>query len=77
MSKFKRDFDHAKNKVAGEVKEAVGGITGNEELKLKGKIQSLKADVKSNLNFGDRLKDKKQDIAGSINDKIDGKKTKK
>ena len=36
----------SKDKVIGEVKEAVGKVTGNEELELKGKIQSSKADLK-------------------------------
>ena len=49
MSKFKRKFDHAKSKFSGEVKEAAGKLTGNEQLELKGKIQSTGADLKENV----------------------------
>lgn len=49
MNEFHKDSDHAKNKIAGGVKEAAGKITGNEQLELKGKIQSGKADLKKNV----------------------------
>jgi len=74
MSNFKRKFDHAKNKFSGEVKEATGKITGNEQLELKGKIQSAKADFKQNMNVKDRVEDMKDGIAKAINHKIDKKK---
>lgn len=64
MSKFKRKFDFAKNKFAGEVKETAGKATGNEQLELKGKIQSAGADLKNKVG------DIKEDIA----EKIEGKK---
>lgn len=41
MSKIK----NAKDKVVGETKEAIGKVTNNKELEVKGKIQSIKADV--------------------------------
>lgn len=68
MTDSKDKVDYAKDKVAGEVKEAVGKITGNEELELKGKIQSSTADLKKK---GEEVK---EDIAGTINDIIDRKK---
>lgn len=71
MSDLKKDVNHAKNKVAGEVKEAVGKITGNEQLELKGKIQSAKADLKKNWDVGDKIEDIKENIAGKMNDRID------
>jgi uncharacterized protein YjbJ (UPF0337 family) len=77
MSNLKKDFDHAKNKFAGEVKEAAGRITGNEQLELKGKIQSTKADLKKNLNVADRIEDIKENIAESINNRIDKNKKKR
>lgn len=63
MNKFKNDFDHSKNKIAGEIKEATGKITGNEQLELKGKIQTSKADFKKNVNITDRIEDIKENIA--------------
>ena len=65
-SKYK--LNNAKDKVLGEVKEAVGKITGNEELELKGKIQSSKSDLKEK---GVKIK---EDITERINDIIDEKK---
>jgi uncharacterized protein YjbJ (UPF0337 family) len=40
-----KKIKNAKDKVVGEVKEAVGKATNNPELEIKGKIQSTKADV--------------------------------
>ncbi len=77
MSDFKRKFDHAKNKFSGEVKEAAGKVTGNEQLELKGKIQSSKADLKKNLNVKDKIDDIKESVAEKMNDRIDRKKKKK
>lgn len=75
MSKFKRKFDFAKNKFSGEVKEATGKITGNEQLELKGKIQSANADFKNEHNLQDKVEEVKEHIAEKINKKIDeGKK---
>lgn len=77
MSKFKRKFDHAKSKFSGEVKEAAGKLTGNEQLELKGKIQSAGADLRENLNAEDKAHDIKENIAGKINDMFDKKNDKK
>jgi len=41
MNKIK----NAKDKVVGETKEAIGKATNNKELEVKGKIQSVKADI--------------------------------
>jgi len=71
MSKLDRDLDHAKNKVGGEMKEAAGKITGNEQLELKGKMQSAKADLKKNMNVSDKIEDVKESIAESANNAID------
>ncbi|MCX5780054.1 MAG: CsbD family protein [Firmicutes bacterium] len=68
MTDLKGKIDNAKDKIVGEVKEAVGKVTGNEELELKGKIQSAKPDL------GDKVDEIKQGIAGKINDLIDKKK---
>lgn len=71
MTKLERDLDHAKNKLAGGAKEAVGKVTGNEQLELKGRIQSSKADLKKNTNVVNRIDNVKEKIAGSINKSID------
>ncbi|MBK5261570.1 MAG: CsbD family protein [Peptostreptococcaceae bacterium] len=71
MSDSKYKLNNAKDKVLGEVKEAVGKVTGNEDLELKGKIQSSKSDLKEK---GIKIK---KDIVESINDIIDEKADKK
>jgi len=68
MTDSKYKLNNAKDKVLGEVKEAVGKVTGNEELELKGKIQSSKSDLKGK---GVKIK---EDITERINDIIDEKK---
>lgn len=71
MSNSKKNFDYGKDKFSGKVKEAAGKVTGNEQLELKGKIQSAKADFKKKTNVADRIEDIKDDIAKGINDNID------
>jgi uncharacterized protein YjbJ (UPF0337 family) len=77
MTDSKGKVDRAKDKIIGEVKEVIGKVTGNEELELKGKIQSLKSDLKGKMNIGDKVDEKKEGIAGKINDIIDEKKDNK
>lgn len=64
---MKKDLKNAKDKVVGEAKEAIGKVTNNEELELKGKVQSTKADVKK------KSRDIKENVAGKVNDTVDGK----
>lgn len=71
MSAIKKKAPIIKDKVLGEVKEAVGKASGNETLELKGKLQSLKADIKEKLDIEDRAEELKEGIAGIINDGID------
>ena len=71
MSDLKGKLSNSKNKIAGEVKEAAGKITGNEQLELKGKIQSSKADFKKENNLGNKVHEIKENIAAKINDKMD------
>lgn len=71
MNNYEKDPDYTKNKLAGQIKEAAGKVTGNEQLELKGKIQSSKADLKKSVKVSDRVEDIKESIAGSINNKID------
>jgi len=71
MTDLKDKVEKATDKVVGEIKEAVGKVTGNEELELKGKIQSSKSAL------GDKVEEIKEGIAGKINDMIDKKKEEK
>jgi uncharacterized protein YjbJ (UPF0337 family) len=49
MANLKHAVENAKDKVVGEMKVAAGKVTGNEELELRGEIQSGKADVKGKI----------------------------
>lgn len=71
MTDSKDKLMNAKDKIVGEVKEAVGKVTGNEELELKGKVQSSVSDLKT------KAEKTKEDIAEKINDIVDEKKDKK
>lgn len=71
MTNSKNKFNNTKDKVLGEVKETVGKVTGNKELELKGKIQSLKSDVNG------KSQKFKEDVAEKMNNFIDDKKAKK
>jgi uncharacterized protein YjbJ (UPF0337 family) len=65
MADLKNKIINTKDKIVGEVKEAVGKATGNEELELKGKLQSSKAD------FKEKAAEIKDNIVKGINDIID------
>jgi uncharacterized protein YjbJ (UPF0337 family) len=71
MTDSRGKIDNDPDMIIGKVKEAVGKATGNEELELKGKIQSFKSDVKGKMNIGDKADEMKESIAGKINDIID------
>jgi len=77
MNNKKDTFNNTKEKVTGEVKEAVGKITGNEQLELQGKIQSSKADFKKKTNLHNNVEGVKEGIAGKINDMMDKQDAKK
>lgn len=70
-------FSNSKEKILGETKEAVGKITGNEQMELSGKLQSSKADFKKKTNVGNNVEKVKEGIAGKINDMIDKNDAKK
>jgi uncharacterized protein YjbJ (UPF0337 family) len=65
MTDFKNKIINTKDKIVGEVKEAVGKATGNEELELKGKLQSTKAD------FNEKVAEIKDGIVDKVNDVYD------
>ena len=77
MNSQKDKFDNSKEKIAGETKEAVGKITGNEQLELSGKLQSSKADFRKRTNASNNVEKAKEGIAGKINDMMDKKDAKK
>lgn len=52
-------------KIIGKVKEQAGKLTDNNELELKGKLQSMKA------NLGDKIDDVKDELYDKANDIID------
>lgn len=72
MKKNKK-FENTKDEVAGKIKEAAGKISGNEQLELKGKLQSSKATFKKKMDMGNIVTDVKESIAEKINDIIDKK----
>lgn len=67
MTDTRGKIKHAKDKVVGEAKEMIGKITDNEELELKGKIQSSKSDLMGKTG------EIKENIAGKINNILDKK----
>ncbi len=67
MADIKGKIHTLKDKVVGEVKEVVGKVTDNDELELKGKIQSSGADIRKKAD------DVKDDIADKLNDLTDKK----
>ena len=77
MNNRKDTFENNKEKITGQIKEAAGRISGNEQLELKGKIQSSKADFKKNTNLHNNVNELKEGIAGKINDILDEKDSKK
>jgi len=70
-------FDNSKEKIAGETKEAVGKVTGNEQMELSGRLQSSKADFKKKTNISNNVEKTKEGLAGKINDMMDKKDAKK
>ena len=71
MTDLKHKLNNIKEKITGEANEAAGKATNNQELELKGKIQSSTADMKKKVG------EIKEDFTGKINDKIDKMKEKK
>ena len=67
MKKTGKRLDHTKEKIAGDIKVVAGKITGNEQLGLKGKIQSTKADLKLKVD------DIQDNVANAINHAFDKK----
>jgi uncharacterized protein YjbJ (UPF0337 family) len=56
-----------KDQVTGKVKQAVGDLTDNEDLKKHGKTDEKAGDVKE---FLDDVKDKADDLVDDVKDKI-------
>jgi uncharacterized protein YjbJ (UPF0337 family) len=56
-----------KDQVKGKVKQAVGDLTDNEDLKKEGKADEKAGDVKEVL---ESVKDKAERLVDKVNDKI-------
>ncbi len=56
-----------KDQVKGKVKQAVGDLTGNEDLRKEGKADEKAGDVKE---FVEGVKDKADDLVDTVKDKI-------
>lgn len=67
MNDLKNNVKNTKDQIVGHVKEKIGDITNNEELELKGKIQSATADAKKSAAV------MKEDVARKFNDFFDNK----
>ncbi len=65
------DFDAAKDKVSGKVKETAGKVTGDESTEAKGKTEQMVGEAK------EKLSDAKDKIAEKFNDVVDKAKGKK
>ena len=55
-----------KDQVKGKVKQAVGDLTDNEDLKKEGKADERAGDVKESL---ESIKDKADDLVDTVKDK--------
>lgn len=79
MSDLKKKLSNTKDKVAGEIKEKVGKVTGDKKLELKGKMQSTTADIKKKIDkadLGGKITDAKKDVTKKVNEMIDKNKKK-
>jgi uncharacterized protein YjbJ (UPF0337 family) len=56
------------DKISGRMKQAAGGLTGDEDLKREGEHQEHKGELKGHI---DQAVDKAQDAADEVKDKID------
>ncbi len=62
---LKEDFENSKDNLMGKIKETAGRHMDNDRLELKGKVQTMKAQV------GDKLEDVKEEMAEKANDFLD------
>jgi uncharacterized protein YjbJ (UPF0337 family) len=56
-----------KDQMKGKAKQAVGDLTGNEDLKKEGKADEKAGEVKE---FVEGVKDKADDLVDTVKDKI-------
>ena len=77
MTHSKGNAATAKDKITGKMEEGIGRVTGNQQMELKGKILSMKSDLKGKTNISDMMHNVKENIAEKINDGIDKKNNKK
>lgn len=59
------EIKNAKDNVSGTVKETAGRMTENEDLELKGKLQTMKSQI------GNKMEGMKEEMAEKANNFID------
>ncbi len=64
------DLSNKAEQAKGKVKEAVGDLTDDDELRREGKADNASGSAKEKV--GD-LKDKAEDVIDSVKDKVTGK----
>ena len=66
-------FEDKADQLKGKAKEAAGEVTDNESLENEGKADQLKGGVREKLeDAGDAVKDKFNEVAGKVQDRVDG-----
>jgi uncharacterized protein YjbJ (UPF0337 family) len=54
---FKDSLEGKSDKLKGHIKDAAGGLTGDDELQIRGKIDELKGKVKDTIGKAERKAD--------------------
>jgi uncharacterized protein YjbJ (UPF0337 family) len=54
---FKDSLEGKGDKLKGHIKDAAGGVTGDDELQIRGKIDELKGKVKDTIGKAERKVD--------------------
>ncbi|QYH18934.1 CsbD family protein [Corynebacterium aquatimens] len=66
------------DQLKGDIKEAAGDLTGNDQLKNEGKADQLGGEIKEKLSeAGDAVKDKFNEVAAKVEDKREEHEAKK
>lgn len=73
MKRSIRNLKNEKDKISGNLKTAAGKLTGNEQLELKGRIQTAKGTINEKTDVGNVIHNTKENIAAKINNMTDKK----
>jgi uncharacterized protein YjbJ (UPF0337 family) len=71
MKHSEKALKNSKDKFKGKIAEAVGELTGNEQLELKGKLQVAKVDFKNKIDVKEKVENAKEGIAKKLNNHLD------